>query len=50
MKIAIKAELEADMVITAPVIAKLYPYEFEVYKENGLWNALRVYGLGFRDD
>lgn len=38
MKIAIKSELEADMVITAPVIAKLYPYEFEVYKENGkLW-------------
>ena len=38
MKIAVKAEVEADLVIAGPVIAKLYPYEFEIYKENDkLW-------------
>ena len=34
MKIALKAEVEADLVIAGPVIAKFYPYEFEIYKEN----------------
>lgn len=38
MKIAVKAEVEADLVIAGPVIAKLYPYDFEIYKENdNLW-------------
>ena len=38
MKIALKAEVEADLVIAGPVIAKFYPYEFEIYKENDkLW-------------
>lgn len=38
MKIAVKAKVEADLVIAGPVIAKLYPYEFEIYKENdNLW-------------
>lgn len=38
MKIAVKAEVEAGLVIAGPVIAKLYPYEFEIYKENDkLW-------------
>ena len=33
-----KAEIEADMIVTEPVTAKLYPYEFEVYKEKDkLW-------------
>ena len=38
MKIALKAEVMAKWVLTEPVIAKLYPYDFEVYKENDkLW-------------
>lgn len=38
MKIAVKAEVEAGLVIAGPVIAELYPYEFEIYKENDkLW-------------
>ena len=38
MRIALKAEVVADMVVTEPVIAKLYPYDFEIYKENDkLW-------------
>lgn len=38
MRIALKAEVEADMIVTEPVTAKLHPYEFEVYKEKEkLW-------------
>lgn len=31
MRIAIKAEIIADMVVSTPITAKMYPYEFEVY-------------------
>lgn len=38
MRIALKAEMDAEIVVTAPVTAKLYPYEFEIYKEGDkLW-------------
>ena len=38
MRIALKAEMDAEMVVTAPVTAKLYPYKFEIYKEGDkLW-------------
>lgn len=38
MRIALKAEVIADMVVNEPVVAKLYPYDFEIYKENAkLW-------------
>lgn len=38
MRIALKAEVIADMVVTEPVSTKLYPYDFEIYKENDkLW-------------
>lgn len=38
MKIALKAEVIADMIVTEPVTAKLHPYDFEIYKENDkLW-------------
>lgn len=38
MRIALKAEMDAEMVVTDPVTAKLYPYEFEIYKEGDkLW-------------
>jgi len=38
MRIALKAEVIADMVVTEPVIAKLWPYDFEIYKEQDkLW-------------
>lgn len=38
MRIALKAEVEADLVVAGTVTAKLYPYDFEIYKENDkLW-------------
>lgn len=38
MRIALKAEVEADLVVTGTVTAKLYPYDFEIYKEKDkLW-------------
>ena len=38
MRIAIKAEMIADMIVSTPITAKLYPYEFEVYMEHEtLW-------------
>lgn len=38
MRIALKAEMTADLVVTNPVTAKLYPYEFEVFNEKDkLW-------------
>ncbi len=38
MRIALKTEIIADMVVTTPITTKLHPYEFEVYKEQGaLW-------------
>ena len=38
MKIALKAEVIADMIVTEPVTAKLHPYDFEIYKEKDkLW-------------
>lgn len=38
MKIALKAEVITDMIVTEPVTAKLHPYDFEIYKENDkLW-------------
>lgn len=38
MRIALKAEIIADMVVTEPVTTKLFPYDFEIYKENDkLW-------------
>lgn len=38
MRIALKAEVIADMVVTEPVTTKLQPYDFEIYKEQDkLW-------------
>lgn len=38
MKIALKSEVIATWVLTEPVTAKLYPYDFEVYRDNDkLW-------------
>lgn len=38
MRIALKAEVEADLVVTGTVTAKLYPYDFEIFKEKEkLW-------------
>lgn len=38
MRIALKAEIEADLMVTTPVTTKMYPYEFEVFKGNDkLW-------------
>ena len=38
MRIALKAEMIAYMVVTEPVTAKLYHYDFEIYKEQDkLW-------------
>ena len=34
MRIALKAELIGNMVVTTPVTAKHHPYSFEIYKEN----------------
>lgn len=34
MRIALKAEVIAKWVLNEPVTAKLYPYDFEIYKEN----------------
>lgn len=54
MRIALKAEVIADMVVTEPVIAKLYPYDFEIYKEQDdeaeevLWKA-KAFSRGYFD-
>lgn len=38
MRIALKAEIEADLILSATVTAKLHPYDFEIFKENNkLW-------------
>ena len=38
MRIALKAEVIADMVVKEPVTVKLHPYDFEIYKEDEkLW-------------
>lgn len=38
MRIALKAEVTADMVVTEPVTVKHHSYDFEIYKENDkLW-------------
>ena len=36
MKIALKAEVVADMIVTEPVTAKLHPYDFEICKRPNL--------------